>query len=180
MARNGRSQGDPWSLRQTGVYQQFCFKRRCSVWILLQPSDDMRARLWKGLSSSQQEINGEHPLLLHLPIFCTAARNWHDYVKHLQARLVELVSTTFETAYNRSYIHPGREGLFLSNRAQVHNRLHHHVLGSARIATASEEIPENRLHSGFYSEHYPRVYRFLLSPRQAWARFSKRAGPGGT
>lgn len=92
MARNGRSQGDPWSSRQTGIYQQYCFKRRYSSWILLQVSEDMRRQLGTVLSHSSQDQNkNEHPMFLHLMLISIAARDWHDYLEHLQAQLSSLV-----------------------------------------------------------------------------------------
>src|SRR5438045_1558114 len=55
MEKNGRETGDPWSLRQSGVYQKVDAQTGNSTWILLQPAESIRQRLRKSL-----EELGEH------------------------------------------------------------------------------------------------------------------------
>lgn len=90
---NGRSRGDPWSLRQTGVYQQVSLKPRQSVWITLQPSKSTRECVERALQGKHMELYGpeNNPMLLHTLFLMTTADNWMGYVKYLHCQLQGLV-----------------------------------------------------------------------------------------
>lgn len=87
-AENGRKAGSPWSLRQTGIYQQVDWKRRKSVWILLQPPSKALRRVKDMLASQSDEA---HPMRTHIILMFTMAADWHKYILYLQKQLEILV-----------------------------------------------------------------------------------------
>jgi hypothetical protein len=91
---NGRKDGNPWSSRQTGVYQQVDFKTRKSVWIILQPSKYIRECLEQPLQDQDQNLSGpdRNPMLLHALFLQTTAEDWEGYIQHLHLQLLELAS----------------------------------------------------------------------------------------
>jgi len=91
---NGRNRGDPWSLRQCGVYQQICLKTCRSRWVLLQVSDKMRAQLDQALQNrSQKNVElGINPMVPHVIFISAMAVNWQEYLEHLQVQLSVLVN----------------------------------------------------------------------------------------
>lgn len=101
--KNGRDRGDPWSLRQTGVYEQVDIETGKSVWIILQPSSSTRQCLEQGLQTLDQDTYGRNtsdPMLLH-PIFLLAtADNWVGYIKYLHSQADEMVSQTYHLQIN--------------------------------------------------------------------------------
>lgn len=94
---NGRNRGDPWSLRQTGVYEQKDVETGKSVWIILQPSSSTQQCLEQGLQALVQDTLGQNsssPMLLHLIFLLATADNWVGYIKHLHSQADEMVSQT--------------------------------------------------------------------------------------
>ena len=76
--KNGRDRGDPWSLRQTGVYEQVDIETGKSVWIILQPSSSARQCLEQGLQTLDQDTYGRNtsdPMLLHSIFLLATADN---------------------------------------------------------------------------------------------------------
>lgn len=93
--KNGRDRGDPWSLRQTGVYEQVDIETGKSVWIILQPSSSARQCLEQGLQTLDQDTYGRNtsdPMLLHSIFLLATADNWVEYIKHLHSQADEMVS----------------------------------------------------------------------------------------
>jgi hypothetical protein len=90
---NGRDRGDPWSLRQCGVYQQICLKTRRSTWILLQVSRRMRAKLDQALRSRAYKNDklGIDPVVPHIIFISAMAANWQEYLEYLHSQLAILV-----------------------------------------------------------------------------------------
>lgn len=95
MTQNGRNRGDPWSLRQTGVYQKSHLSTGTSAWILMQLAADTRAHLEKRLAG--RGVSLQNPMQLHTLILLSTARNWTDYLEHLDTQLTELVRTMAPT-----------------------------------------------------------------------------------
>jgi hypothetical protein len=91
---NGRSRGDPWSLRQFGVYQQIGISQQASTWILLQLPGEMRSKLEKTLQGKLYNTNdlGIDPMVPHLIFISSMATNWQPYIEHLHSQLTSLVS----------------------------------------------------------------------------------------
>jgi hypothetical protein len=93
MERNGRNRGDPWSLRQTGVYQQATYNNCRSAWIFLQLSRSARVGLENVLrSQSSHTSENESPMTLHALLLGVTIDNWAEYIQHLSTQLGELVS----------------------------------------------------------------------------------------
>lgn len=92
--RNGRGTGDPWSLRQTGIYQKYYPAAKRSVWILLEPSKTLQERLRTILNSkrSDSDVGERSPMLLHTLILFMTASNWGSYLDDLDSEVKALVS----------------------------------------------------------------------------------------
>jgi hypothetical protein len=91
--KNGRNRGDPWSLRQTGVYQKFNMNTGTSTWIILQPSAYTLGRLGAVLEETVTKRSGIcfDPLHMHATFFSAARREWADYIESLKLLLRSLV-----------------------------------------------------------------------------------------
>ncbi|KAF2809500.1 uncharacterized protein BDZ99DRAFT_463282 [Mytilinidion resinicola] len=87
--RNNRSPKNPWSLRQTGIYQQTILHQQNSTWILLQPSqnlyDDLKEKLYGRPTGSDTPIRSSY--LLHLDFLSSMASNWGEYIEYLWAEM---------------------------------------------------------------------------------------------
>ncbi|KAI9785127.1 MAG: hypothetical protein M1839_000765 [Geoglossum umbratile] len=86
--KNGRNSGDPWSLRQIGVYQQWKPDSRNSTWILLHPSENIHKRLHEIMG--KMPLKSESPMLLHILFLSSTAYNWGDYIEDLRSQAVAL------------------------------------------------------------------------------------------
>lgn len=96
---------DPWSIRQTGVYQRYAIKSQQSTWILLHPVKDSIAhtRLTTSLNSMSNcaELH-RHPLQLHNFLISTYLRKWRDYMLYYEKQLLPLSNTTMSTWIDES------------------------------------------------------------------------------
>ena len=91
--KNGRNRGDPWSLRQTGVYQQVTFDSRQSAWIFLQLSSATRVVLEKVLRrKSSCPGERESPMTIHALLLGATVDNWGEYIQNLSTQLRDVVS----------------------------------------------------------------------------------------
>lgn len=98
MAKNGRNRGDPWSMRQTAIYQQMCLESGRSSWILLHPSKDTRAQLEQELINFKETNDSEqNHMHLHNTFLLSTAHNWEDYLEDLHQQLADLVSVKIQT-----------------------------------------------------------------------------------
>ncbi|KAK4210548.1 hypothetical protein QBC37DRAFT_428626 [Rhypophila decipiens] len=95
---NERGRGNPWSLRQTGVYQK-CLSNKQSAWLLLNSSNYIGDRISAAFGNQNRLIDESckaSQLSPHLFIFSAATRNWDLYVENLRQK-----STIFdEKAYS--------------------------------------------------------------------------------
>ena len=93
VARNGRSQGNPWSVRQIGVYERLNMHTGQSVWIILEPS--VRAyRQFREATESQQISSGgigSASMILHAAVLVAAGREWGEYLEDLRLQMQRLV-----------------------------------------------------------------------------------------
>ncbi|KAH7080741.1 hypothetical protein FB567DRAFT_531627 [Paraphoma chrysanthemicola] len=89
--RNGRNRGDPWSLRQTGVYSQTQHSTHQTTWILLQLSKSIRSLLEIELSRiiSHRTRDSDY-LALHALLLRATVDNWGDYVQDLSSQVRSL------------------------------------------------------------------------------------------
>lgn len=102
MDRNGRDRGDPWSLRQCGIYQQICLTTRRSSWIMLQISESIRAHINQILQrgSHENECSSIDPMIFHVVFISAMAANWQEYLEHLQSQIAILVSICNRRRYD--------------------------------------------------------------------------------
>lgn len=86
---NGRGRGNPWSLRQTGVYQKWLSNKR-SAWLLLNFSSYVSDRVAAALGEESSPTQGscEASLLSpHLFILFAATRNWRQYIENSRQKV---------------------------------------------------------------------------------------------
>ena len=90
---NGRTLGDPWSLRQIGVYQKYDRTNGRSVWIFISASDVPHQAVDAVRQSST--FNDERRLstvvMVHAALFETATFEWRTYLESLDAQIELLV-----------------------------------------------------------------------------------------
>jgi hypothetical protein len=93
--RNNRARGDPWSLRQIGIYHNYDAEHQSSVWIILQPSVHIETHLINALQEIQRlGIPSEAQQYLHVFFFTSVEMNWKEYMESLRERLEILVRAT--------------------------------------------------------------------------------------
>lgn len=72
---NGRNNGDPWSLRQIGVYEKINLETQSSYWILLQPSSAALQNLEDHLRSRKHSLKSvETSMSTHIVLLFTSSR----------------------------------------------------------------------------------------------------------
>jgi hypothetical protein len=91
--RNHRNTGDPWSLRQTGVYQRFDTATNNSVWTLIKPSHYLQVRLRDKLHTlaRRPQLRPVRHMLLHLVIVSSTLEGWAEYITTQQDVLERFV-----------------------------------------------------------------------------------------
>lgn len=93
IARNDRPQRNPWSIRQTGVYERRNLHTGESVWIILQPSERAHRRL-KEATGSPHFSRGKASascIALHVAILIASGREWGEYLEELRGQMQQLV-----------------------------------------------------------------------------------------
>lgn len=91
--RNQRSQGNPWSIRQTIVYQQIS-REGSHVWIVLHPrvSSVFHTRLQNLLTQPENvKILCKNPGNLHVLLISSYTDNWRWYLEQLGEGFVHTV-----------------------------------------------------------------------------------------
>ena len=91
--RNGRLRGDPWSLRQTGIYHKIGLQDGHSCYILLQPTEHTRRKLNTALHEPDSETRGTIQTFIRTQsaILFSMAGNWPDYIRDIGIDLDKLV-----------------------------------------------------------------------------------------
>jgi Mg2+ and Co2+ transporter CorA len=95
--RNHRNTGDPWSLRQTGVYQRFDTATNNSVWTLIKPSHYLQVRLRDKLHTlaRRPQLRPVRHMLLHLVIVSSTLEGWAEYITTQQDVLERFENKSF-------------------------------------------------------------------------------------
>ena len=88
--RNGRDRGDPWSLRQVGIYQKLSSESGRSIWIFTRLPDILRVRLQQNLIEAAGR--DQSPMKFHAVLITVLGRNWAAYIEDLYSQLADLVS----------------------------------------------------------------------------------------
>lgn len=89
----GRSDGaDPWSIRQTGVYQSFDPLTTTSLWILLNPRQNAAAdtRI-RGMLNEPEGSPHQQPPLIGLVVLSTYFANWRTYMEFYENEELKMV-----------------------------------------------------------------------------------------
>lgn len=92
--RNGRSPGNPWSIRQTGVYHRYSPTDVSNFWLLLHPLVDSMAqkRLNKLYSTQNSFVHLKaNALGLHILLISSYSDNWRWYLKDLGIAFTKIV-----------------------------------------------------------------------------------------
>ncbi|CZR68798.1 uncharacterized protein PAC_18698 [Phialocephala subalpina] len=103
---NGRGRGNPWSLRQTGVYQK-CLANKQSAWLLLNFSSYVNDRMSAALGEKSTSIHGScgaKPLLPHFFLISAATRNWDPYIENLRHQVIILEEKAYSFRINEVYL----------------------------------------------------------------------------
>ena len=96
--KNARVKGDPWSLRQSGVYQKFFQGTNRSIWIILSPSSGVPTQIEKLLRSyAVADLQcGQAAVYVHVIFISLMTNNWQEYLEDLHRHLLILVSISPE------------------------------------------------------------------------------------
>ncbi|KAI9788754.1 MAG: hypothetical protein M1816_006611 [Peltula sp. TS41687] len=98
VAEHGRSYpNDPYSIRETGVYQKYCSDTQTCNWIFIQPSDEFRDRLERALVSAN-DAAPMNQFQIHVLVLLSVSENWRDYINYLEGTFSKLVSTVLHGA----------------------------------------------------------------------------------
>ena len=92
--RNGRAQGNNWSIRQTTVYYQRTTEG-ADFWIILHPKPEsvFQRRLEKLFSDVQSTASVRlNPATVHLLLFSSYMENWRWYLSQLSETFIDAVS----------------------------------------------------------------------------------------
>ena len=75
---------DPWSIRHTGVYQQFYKEEAVSKWVIVQPSETLKVLI-------DQCVPEDPPFVPHVLVLSMASRNWRWCINYLEQQLSSMV-----------------------------------------------------------------------------------------
>lgn len=93
ITRNNRTQGDPWSLRQTGIYEKYDVDTGRSTWIVLSPSDRAYRLLQRSHTMTQPDSrdSGIPVMSLHAALLNASAHEWGQYLEDIRNEIQRLV-----------------------------------------------------------------------------------------
>jgi len=92
---------DPWSIRQTAVYQRYDSELNRIVFILVSPSQIVKDAIAEALEAGCQRKRLPKPFDLHLIIVSALQDNWRLYVRSLEELIREQVN--FPTMHVRHF-----------------------------------------------------------------------------
>lgn len=95
--KNNRKHGNPWSVRQTGVYHRFSTTDPSNVenlWLLLHPMPNSKAQSRLDVSADKLNVRDVSldPLRLHVLIMSSYVDNWRWYLHDIKRDYLNLVS----------------------------------------------------------------------------------------
>ncbi|KAI0880286.1 uncharacterized protein GGS22DRAFT_197686 [Annulohypoxylon maeteangense] len=88
---------DSWSFRQTSVYNRMHSRSFSSVWILVKPSPNLKARLPEKLNEFWYDDEfrySRHPLI-HVMILFISLYGWRDYIVTLNSKMEQFEGKSF-------------------------------------------------------------------------------------
>jgi hypothetical protein len=83
---------DPWSVRQSAVYQQYNSRTDRIMFILISPSNVVREAFIKELEKAAQSGKTLHSFDLHRILVTLLHSNWREYVRSLEKLMGDQVS----------------------------------------------------------------------------------------
>ncbi|PVI08330.1 hypothetical protein DM02DRAFT_722620 [Periconia macrospinosa] len=90
-AKHGRNIQDPWSIRNTAVYQKYNCEQRSCIWVMLQPSEVDYQLISRWNEHSQDSYyQGKISSTIRLSLLWNAAHNWRPYMNYLESELSTL------------------------------------------------------------------------------------------
>ncbi|KAH8590049.1 hypothetical protein B0O99DRAFT_691894 [Bisporella sp. PMI_857] len=94
--KHGRKLGDPYSLRETGVYQKWDPTSEKGDWIFMQPSGSMKSLL-ETMFPCTTSRDSAYLFRLHVAILMKASSNWRFYINYLEDVFSKIVDRGFYT-----------------------------------------------------------------------------------
>jgi hypothetical protein len=83
---------DPWSVRQSAVYQQYDCKMDRIVFILVSPSHVVKDAFMKELEKAARSGKALHSFDLHRILVTLLYSNWREYIRSLEKIMGDQVS----------------------------------------------------------------------------------------
>lgn len=93
---NNRDWGDPFSIRQTAVYQAHFDTEQPDTWILIRPTTAVQRRLFADLERSIASCRRKDPVCYHVNFLSSTTAFWEDYIEYLRDRLDQYVSDSIQ------------------------------------------------------------------------------------
>jgi hypothetical protein len=91
--RHGRDLADPWSCRQSAIYQKFLVAEMRSIWVVIH-----EPQLFQDTLGETSLTAANHPLSIHLRYIRSATYHWRDYLKFRSSEIHSLVRWLFMPA----------------------------------------------------------------------------------
>lgn len=83
--RHGRDLADPWSCRQSAIYQKFLVAEMRSIWVVIH-----EPQLFQDTLGETSLTAANHPLSIHLWYIRSATYYWRDYLKFRSSEIHSL------------------------------------------------------------------------------------------
>jgi hypothetical protein len=91
--KNENPDYDPWSVRQSAIYQQYNSQYDRIMFILISPSEKARKSLEEAVKRAGQKQKKLNSFDLHRIIISTLHENWRLYIRSLEALMMQQVFT---------------------------------------------------------------------------------------
>ncbi|KAJ8124953.1 hypothetical protein O1611_g8688 [Lasiodiplodia mahajangana] len=136
---NGKTEGDPWSIRQTAVYHRYDASGDQSSWILVKPSAHLEEPIQAELEGvSRHALSGEsRAARLHVLFINFTLRNWPDYIAAQRTKVEQFEAKSFFSDVD--HIQPHDYDLRFQDRQDL-ERLKQRLLRALAILDATVEL----------------------------------------
>jgi hypothetical protein len=89
---------DPWSVRQTAIYQKYNSAQEKITFLLIAPSIEVKANLEQEVLQVRSDRKQLDPFHLHFMIIATMNDNWRLYIRSLEHTLTKQVSAALSSS----------------------------------------------------------------------------------
>ncbi|KAI0543382.1 hypothetical protein F4679DRAFT_120583 [Xylaria curta] len=136
---NGKTEGDPWSIRQTAVYCRYDASGDQSSWILIKPSLNLEELIQAELEGvSRLALSGEsRAARLNVLFINFTLRNWPDYIAAQRTKVEQFEAKSFFSDVD--HIQPHDYDLRFQDRQDL-ERLKQRLLRALAILDATVEL----------------------------------------